>query len=45
MLLLAGAAYGWSWLRKLQTADAPHRAIDEAWMTLCPRLLARADRG
>ncbi|HEV8058273.1 MAG TPA: hypothetical protein VGP68_00240 [Gemmataceae bacterium] len=43
-LVLAGAAYGWSWVRELQTADAPHRAIDEAWTTLCPRLLARGPR-
>jgi hypothetical protein len=40
-LLLAAAAYGWSWLRGWLEPSCVDRAIDFAWTILCPRLLAR----
>ena len=40
-LLLASAAYGWSWSREWLEPSSVDRAIDFAWTILCPRLLAR----
>ena len=40
-LLLASAAYGWSWLREWLEPSSGARAIDFAWTILCPHLLAR----
>ena len=40
-LLLASAAYGWSWLREWLEPSCADRAIDFAWTILCSRLLTR----